>query len=324
MSSEKGQEEKIRLHIRNRNRERYNLDALLESEPALADHIKPNKFGDDSVDFANPIAVKLLNKALLKHYYKVDFWEFPDKNLCPPIPGRADYLHHMADLLCENNYGKIPTGSKVICFDIGVGANCIYPIIGVTEYGWNFIGSDIDQDSILSAEKIIASNESLKGKVECRLQVDPSDVFFRIIGKEEKIDMSICNPPFHASAEEALAGTRRKVFNLKGKKEIKPELNFSGISQELICDGGESKFIQNMVRESAKFAKNCFWFSTLVSKQSNVRSIQVALEKYGASKVKTIPLGTGNKSSRIMAWTFLDETEQQEWRETRWKSQETI
>jgi 23S rRNA (adenine1618-N6)-methyltransferase len=320
MPSEKTQQEKARLHPRNKNRERYDLSALKTATPELTEFVKPNKYGVDSVDFSNPVAVKLLNKALLNHYYGVKFWEFPDENLCPPIPGRADYLHYMADLLSENNSGAIPMGDKITCFDIGTGASCIYPIIGVAEYNWNFIGSDIDKKSIASAQKIVVSNSILKDKIECRLQLDPLNVFYGVLGREEKIDLSVCNPPFHSTAEDAQKGSQRKVLNLSGKKTKTPTLNFAGINNELICEGGEYRFIQNMIRESKKFSKNCFWFSTLVSKQSNLKGIYKLLEKVETVLIKTIPMGTGNKSTRIVAWTFRSKQEQNEWRESRWKN----
>ncbi len=319
MSLEKNKQEKTRLHSRNKNRERYDLSALMTTNPELVYYVKPNKYGEDSVDFSNPVAVKLFNKALLNHYYGIESWEFPDENLCPPIPGRADYIHHIADLLGENNFGTIPFGDKITCLDVGLGASCIYPIIGVTEYDWKFIGSDIDPKSIASAQNIVNSNSSIKDKIECRLQKNPKDVFHGIIDQEDKMDLTICNPPFHSSIEDAQKGTRRKIKNLSGKKVKIPELNFAGISNELICDGGEYKFIQNMIRESEKFSKNCYWFSTLVSKQSNLKGIYKLLEKIEANQIKTIPMETGNKSSRIVAWTFLSREEQKEWRETRWK-----
>jgi 23S rRNA (adenine1618-N6)-methyltransferase len=317
-SRAKYQQIKTTLHPRNKNRERYDLDALISVNPKLSNYIKPNKYGNDSVDFSNPAAVKVLNKALLNYYYKIEYWEFPDKNLCPPIPGRADYIHHIADLLAENNRGKIPTGNKITCFDIGTGASCIYPIIGVTEYGWNFIASDIDPKSIKSASNIVNRNSSLKNRVVCRLQKNPKNIFFGVVGKEDRIDLSICNPPFHSSAEDAQKETRRKVRNLSGKDAVNPTLNFAGISNELIYDGGEYLFIQNMIMESKEFAENCCWFSTLVSKQSNLKGIYKLLEKYEAKQVVTKPMGTGNKSTRIVAWTFLSEEEQKEWANTRW------
>tara|TARA_R110002096_G_scaffold16249_6_gene55614 strand:+ start:150 stop:1106 length:957 start_codon:yes stop_codon:yes gene_type:complete len=318
MSSEKPKQEKARLHPRNKNREKYDLNALSAAIPALKNHIKPSKSGEASIDFTNPLAVKLLNQAILHHYYGIKHWEFPQENLCPPIPGRADYLHYMADLLAENNANKIPTGDKFTCLDIGIGASCIYPIIGVTNYRWKFIGSDIDPKSIASAQHIVQTNPSLKGKIECRLQKEPESIFKGIINPNDRIDLTISNPPFHASIEEAQKGTRRKIKNLSGKKVKIPTLNFSGISHELIYDGGEARFIQKMISESKKFSKNCFWFSTLVSKESNLKRIYKLLEQVGANQVKMIPLGTNNKSSRIVAWTFFTEDEKQTWIKKRW------
>lgn len=318
MTTKKSTEVKSRLHARNKNRERYDLAALIAAVPELGEYVKPNKHGDESVDFSSPKAVKLLNKALLHHYYGIEHWDFPDENLCPPIPGRADYLHHMADLLRESNFGQQLMGDKVICVDIGVGASCIYPIIGRVEYGWSFIGTDIDSASIDSAQKIVSANPALDGKVHCRLQKDPKDILYGVIGREEQVDFIICNPPFHASMEEAEEGTRRKVRNLSGKKVKTPTQNFAGRATELVYDGGESKFIQNMIRESEKYGKSTSWFSILVSKQSNLKSTYKALDKHRAKQVRTIPMGTGNKSTRIVAWTFLSKAEQKDWAQTRW------
>ncbi len=318
MSLEIKRHEKTRLHPRNKNRDRYDLGALMTANPELKNHIIRNKFGIESIDFANPVAVKLLNKAILNHYYGIKNWEFPDENLCPPIPGRADYIHHIADLLGENNFGTIPTGDNITCIDIGMGASCIYPIVGVMEYGWNFIGSEIDPKSLSSAQHIINANPSLNGKIECRLQTNSKNIFHSVLDKEDKIDLSLCNPPFHASIEDAQKGTRRKIKNLSGKIVKTPELNFAGIIRELVCDGGEYKFIRNMIEESKTYSKNCYWFSTLISKQSNLKRIYKVLDKTDTYQIKTIPLGTANKSSRIVAWTFLSKEEQKEWRESRW------
>ena len=318
MPVEKKPQEKTRLHPRNKNRQAYNLEALKIAEPNLEKFITLNKHGSESVDFAQPEAVKLLNKALLNHYYGIKNWDFPDENLCPPIPGRADYLHYMADLLIGSNFGTLPAGEKITALDIGVGANCIYPIVGVTEYDWNFIGSDIDAKSLESAKNIVESNPTLKDKIEIRLQENP-DAFFEGIISDDFIDLTFCNPPFHSSVEEAQKGTARKVKNLSGKKQETPQLNFAGVSNELIYEGGESLFIQKMIEESKKFGKKVFWFSTLVSKESNLKKVYKQLKDLEVVSMKTIPMGTGNKSSRVVAWSFLTKKEQQDWRETRWR-----
>lgn len=318
MSIDKSKEIKSRLHSRNRNRERYDLGALIKVKPELQKFVEKNRHGVDTVDFSNPKVVKLLNQALLHHYYGIEYWEFPDKNLCPPIPGRADYIHYIADLLRENNFGKIPEGEKVTCLDIGTGASCIYPILGVIEYDWRFIATEIDNKSLDSAKNIIQSNEALKNKIGCRIQSSSVNTFKGILTKKDKIDLTICNPPFHASVEDAKKGSHRKNMNLSGKNEKNPTLNFAGIESELVCKGGENQFIQNMILESKEFSKNCLWFTTLVSKQSNLKGIYNTLDDVGAQVVRTIPMGTGNKSTRIVAWSFLSRQEEKEWVE-KWK-----
>jgi 23S rRNA (adenine1618-N6)-methyltransferase len=319
MSADISNKEKTTLHVRNRNREQYDLDALIIAIPALSEYIQPNRFGEESVDFSNPIAVKLLNKALLHHYYGIKNWDFPDENLCPPIPGRAEYLHLIADLLSENNSNNFPKGDQITCLDIGVGASCIYPIIGVTEYGWKFIGSDIDSKSLESAKQIADANPSLQEKIKFRLQKSRTNIFNGIVDTTEKIDIAICNPPFHASTKDAQRGSQRKVSNLTGIDTKNPILNFAGISNELITEGGEYNFVTTMIYESKKFSKNFYWFSTLVSKESNLKGIYNSLDKFEALQVKTIPIETGNKYGRIIAWSFLTNEEQKEWRDSRWK-----
>ena len=311
--------EKKTLHLRNRNRHSYDMPALTIAIPELKNHIKPSKSGSASINFADPKAVKLLNKALLKHYYGITYWEFPNTNLCPPIPGRADYIHYMADLLGESNFNTVPIGAQITFLDIGLGASCIYPILGSIEYGWQCIGSDIDPKTIACAEAIVNANALIQDKISCRLQKNTAHIFQGIIGEEDKIDFTICNPPFHSSVADALKGTQRKIKNLSGKKAKIPERNFAGISHELVCEGGEYGFIHTMIRESEKFSKNCYWFSSLVSKQSNLKRIYAALTKSNAHLIKTIPMGTANKTSRIVAWTFLSSEERKEWRNTRWR-----
>lgn len=308
---------KDRLHPRNRHRERYDFKELIANTPALAPYVTQNIYGDDSVDFFNPEAVLCLNKALLKHFYDIDNWAIPQGYLCPPIPGRADYIHHIAELLGTCNNGKAPR--NINCLDIGVGANCVYPIIGTKEYDWNFVGSDIDPVSIASATKIVEANPRLNDKVSLRLQTKPRNIFFGIIADNERFDLSICNPPFHASAEDAAAGTLRKLSNLKQKKVKETARNFGGQNNELWCEGGEAAFINEMIYESEKFADTCLWFSTLVSKQNNLDKAYKQLERANSFEVRTVPMGQGSKSSRLIAWTFQNKATQQKWIKERWK-----
>ena len=301
------------LHPRNFHNDRYDFSTLIKSQNDLKEFVKPNKYGDLSIDFANSNAVIALNKALLSHFYGIKKWEIPKGYLCPPIPGRADYIHHIADLLASCNDEKVPRGKTIKGLDVGIGANCIYPIIGVSVYGWKFLGSDIEKVSIQSVQNIINSNEILKENIIVKQQENSSNIFVNIINKDEKYDFTLCNPPFHKSLDEALAGNKRKVQNLTKQKNTKSALNFGGKNNELWCEGGEIAFIKNMIKESLKFPKNCLWFTTLVSKKENLPFIYKSLKDIKAVEVKTIEMAHGQKISRIVAWTFLSKDEQKTW-----------
>lgn len=307
-----------RLHPRNKHKGRYDLKALMKICPELEPHVISNKYGIETIDFFVPEAVKWLNTALLMQHYQVKFWEIPEGYLCPPIPGRADYIHYIADILAKSNDWTIPNGPHITCLDIGVGANCVYPIIGHTEYGWSFIGSDIDEVAVASAKEIATNNPPLSNYIDIRHQPNPNDIFFGVIRKGEFIDVTICNPPFHKSEADALASTARKVSNLKGVEVKDPVKNFGGQNSELWYKGGEEQFVKNMINQSKRFSGSCLWFSTLISKQTHLKGAYQQLKKVNAHQVETIPMGQGNKSSRILAWTFLNKADQQAWVEKRW------
>lgn len=297
---------KVELHQRNKHRQRYDFKELVESCPELEQYLIVNEYKDESIDFFNPEAVKTLNKALLMHHYGVVEWDIPENYLSPPIPGRADYIHHIAELLYRDQPDLVESKKlNIRCLDIGVGANSIYPIIGAAEYGWSFVGSDIDPIAIESAQSIAKANSFLTDKLELRLQNNPKQIFKEIIQKNEKFHLSICNPPFHSSAKAAERASQRKQKNLKKKSSEKLVLNFGGQSNELWVKGGEAKFVIDMVYQSKEFAKACLWFSVLVSKQDNLENIYKALRNVGAVEVKTLEMGQGNKVSRIVAWTYV-------------------
>ena len=306
------------FHPRNKHQGRYDFDALTEHCPELRPFIKLNAYENESINFADPQAVKWLNTALLKQQYGIGYWKIPKGYLCPPIPGRADYIHHIADLLAKESDGNAPKGEKIRCLDIGTGANCIYPIIGNREYGWSFVGSDIDPAATQAARNIISANADLGDHIELRLQPNSRDIFFGIIKKGEHFDITVCNPPFHASLKEALAGSRRKTSNLSGKKVNNPVLNFGGQNRELWYEGGELGFISDMIRQSRKFSHSCLWFSSLVSKKEHVKRIIAVLVNAKVEEYLIVPMGHGNKVSRVVAWTFQAKQEHIDWKLKNW------
>jgi 23S rRNA (adenine1618-N6)-methyltransferase len=285
------------FHPKNLHSGRYNFEILIKNSGELKKYIKKNPSGEDTIDFGDQNAVLELNKALLKYYYGIKYWDIPSGFLCPPIPGRADYIHHIADLLPKNK-------KKIKVLDIGTGANCIYPLIGNRSYGWKFIGADIDPISVENAKKIIEKN-NLEDEIIIKLQSDKNN-FFKGIIDDDYVDITMCNPPFHASLKEAVVANKRKRDNLNKTRTSKldEKLNFGGQKAELWCKGGEILFLKKMARESLIYSNNVGYFTSLISKGENVKPMEKILKKLGASEIKIIEMSHGNKISRIIIWNF--------------------
>lgn len=310
----------VRLHPRNRHAGQYDFDVLTAACPSLTRYVRLNPYGARSIDFADSKAVKALNRALLQAHYSIADWDIPPGYLCPPIPGRADYIHGLADLLMQSNDGQLPRGACVRVLDIGTGANLVYPLIGHAEYQWQFVAVDIDPVALDNARRILAANPACSKAIALRLQTDAAAIFRGVCETGEHFDLTLCNPPFHASLEAAQAGTRRKWNNL-GKSTSRaapPGLNFGGQGAELVCPGGEAAFIDRMVEESRSIAQQCFWFTALVSRADHLPGVLRALRKAGARQVRTIEMAQGQKQSRFVAWTFLSKAQQQAWQAARW------
>lgn len=294
------------LHPRNRHQGRYDLTRLVAANPALRPHLVRTPAGSQSIDFSNPVAVRELNRALLASDYGIAHWDIPEGYLCPPVPGRVDYLHGLADLLAADAGGSVPRGPALRVLDVGVGANCIYPLLGQAEYGWSFVGSDIDAGALQSAGANVRAN-GLQGVIELRQQHARGQLFEGVLRPDDHFHLTLCNPPFHTSAKEAAQGSQRKVRNLGGAASPRgkaPALNFGGQANELWCTGGEASFLRRMVRESVDVQAQVLWFSSLVAKREHLADLHRQLAKAGAVEVREVGMAQGNKQSRFLAWSF--------------------
>lgn len=306
---------RVQMHARNLHRQGYDFKQLSANYPALSRHLLRNPSGGLSIDFREPLAVKALNAALLKTHYGVETWDVPAGYLCPPVPGRADYIHHIADLLAESNQGDIPLGNNVMGLDIGVGANVIYPIIGSHAYDWSFVGSELDKLAFESASRIVDANPRLKKQISIRHQSNPENIFNGLITPQDQFAFTLCNPPFHASAKEAAEGSQRKTQNLArhsekrhgrstNRKNGSVPLNFGGQHTELWCKGGEWAFVRKMIEQSVGYQKQVGWFTCLVSKKDNLDKIQHLLGYLKVEEVRIVNMSQGSKSCRFVAWRF--------------------
>lgn len=288
---------KDKLHSNSFHNQPYNFQELILKVPELENYVVKNPKGIQTILFSNPKAVYYLNKALLLHFYTLDFWDIPNKNLVPPVPGRADYMHYVADLL------NVDKSNKTTILDIGTGASLIYPIIGSAVYGWHFVATDIEPKSIEIAQEIIDKNPHLSSKIALRLQSYKKQILSGIITKDDYFDAVICNPPFFKSQKEAEAQTMRKLKGLQKSKKPILVNNFSGEHNELWCNGGELTFVMNYIKESVLYKTQVGWFTSLISNEDNLKPLQNELKK-SAKETKIINMAQGNKKSRLIAWRF--------------------
>lgn len=291
---------KTKLHPRNQHSAGYDFVRLVAQTPELEVFTTRNPLGETTINFQDVSAVRMLNRALLKTHYNIDFWDIPSGYLCPPIPGRVDYIHYLADLLADSNNQDIPRGRQIKALDIGTGASLVYPLTGQSEYGWDFTAVDIDAGALKSAKQICAFNNL---KITLRRQNRPENTFRGVIEANDAFHITMCNPPFHSSMEKAIKGTRRKWANL-GKGHSK-KLNFGGQNAELWCPGGEIKFIARMVEQSVEFSDQCMWFTSLVSNKDNLQPLHRILGKAKVVDYKTVEMAQGQKTSRFIAWTYF-------------------
>src|SRR5690554_7979932 len=113
-------------------------------------------------------------------------------------------MHALADVLGASHDGKIPTGDGLVGLDVGTGANLIYPLLGRSEYGWRFVGSDIDQGALANAAQILAANPTLTVGIELRHQSRPEHIFAGLVGGDERFDFTLCNQIGRASCRERM------------------------------------------------------------------------------------------------------------------------
>jgi len=297
----------------------------------------PNRL---TIKFADPNAVRALNTALLVADYNIkpNYAKILPKNaLVPPVPGRADYVHHLADLLGGEQDGNIPEGSSVRGLDIGTGASVIYPLVASSTYGWAMVASEINFPSLQSARRIIEEN-TLENLIDLREQESEENIFDGILEPMEEIDFAMCNPPFFPSLEAFQAENARKIKGLarggmnkrsrslskanEADQKNEASNNFGGTDSELWCEGGEVSFVRRMIDESKskRYRHRFLWCTSLVSRESNCQRIEKYLRNNAQpAEVRRISFGAGKKSASILAWTFLNKDERREWA-SKWRS----
>ncbi|KAM0942371.1 putative 23S rRNA (adenine(1618)-N(6))-methyltransferase [Dioscorea sansibarensis] len=313
------------IHPQNRYSENPPDFALLGSlYPSFQSFLLPSRRpgGRPTIDWSDFNATRELTRVLLLHDHGVHWW-IPDGQLCPTVPNRSNYIHWLQDLLSSDVVPPFQSSEeKVRGFDIGTGANCIYPLLGASLLGWSFVGSDVTKIALEWARKNVQSNPHLSELIEIRNACDPSSsgnvendvireeapegsthnpnmwsgccselpVLVGVIKDGEKFDFCMCNPPFFESVEEA---------------GLNPRTSCGGTFEEMVFPGGERAFITHIIDDSLQLKHSFRWFTSMVGRKANLKFLVSKLHEVGVSVVKSTEFVQGHTARWGLAWSFL-------------------
>lgn len=253
------------------------------------------------------ISPRQLTKAILEDEFSLTM-DLPNDRLCPGVKGRyayIRYLHKLIDttdtLYLQDSYDP---NRRVVGLDIGVGASCIYPLLGcAVRPNWKFFGTDIDEKSFTYAEGNVTENY-MDDRI-CLYRnypgypLIPSAVVHHVTGLDYGIDFVMCNPPFYRSQEE--------IDEARSFKKYAPPSACTGSEVEMITDGGEAAFVSRLVRESAGLRSEVRWFTSLLGFYNNVEVVREELRRLEVTNWCLTELAPGGRDATkrwVISWSF--------------------
>ncbi|KAF4183470.1 hypothetical protein CNMCM8694_004974 [Aspergillus lentulus] len=283
---------------RNIYKDDVDFTTLALQSPAFAKYVKPN----GQLDFSDPDAVRQLTKSLLKRDFNLNV-EIPENRLCPPVPNRLNYILWLQDLLDttgDQYRDDYDPDRSVLGLDIGTGCCSIYPLLGCTTRPlWDFVATDIDDKNVRNARENVINNE-LGGRIRV-FKTEPKDDLIPLDTKldVQRLDFTMCNPPFYASREEMVASAEAK--------ERPPFSACTGAEVEMVTEDGEIAFVYRMVEESLRLRERVVWYTSMLGKLSSVSVIVEKLMEYGNNNYAVTEFVQGSKTRRwAVAWSWTD------------------
>ena len=187
----------VRMHPRNPYSAPIGIAELARQFPDVCDHvISRSANGHIVYDWNAPGATYAVTRALLKRDFALD-WQQPPQFLCPPVPGRLNYLLWVEDLVLQD----AAAATSVCVADIGTGASAIFPLIGARRFGWSFIALDSSADALEHARANVDRN-CLQHLVSLRLVPHDGNIA-DALALHPSITHTMCNPPFFSSSSSS-------------------------------------------------------------------------------------------------------------------------
>ncbi|GAV84273.1 Methyltransf_10 domain-containing protein [Cephalotus follicularis] len=310
--------------------------ALLASlYPSFKPFVFYSRDGRPRIDWTDFNATRELTRILLLHDHGLRWW-IPDGQLCPTVPNRSNYIHWVEDLLSLDIIPNTNTnGDNVRGFDIGTGANCIYPLLGASLLGWRFVGSDVTDVALEWAERNVKSNPHVSELIEIRKvqfikdtnSIEEScsesemDLNGNMAEEAELLPSSSFDLPCGASTgyygPPILVGVVRDgekfdfcmcnppFFESMEEAGLNPKTSCGGTPEEMVCPGGEKEFITRIIDDSAILRQSFRWYTSMVGRKSNLKFLTSKLWEVGVTTVKTTEFVQGQTCRWGLAWSFV-------------------
>ncbi|KAF8426874.1 hypothetical protein EV426DRAFT_423823 [Tirmania nivea] len=272
--------------------------------------------GPSQIDFQDPDAVRELTTSLLKRDFNL-IVDLPNDRLCPPVPNRLNYIHWLQDLLDATSGGEsddYDPEREVVGLDIGVGASCIYPLLGcATRPNWKFVGTDIDPLSLHHAQRQLTLN-SLNPRIHLIPTHATTPFFSPPLAAASRLDFTMCNPPFYhsptaATSSSSLSSRHSSTQHLSHLTHLPTPITKlrppnspppQATQAEMSTPGGELSFVLRILHESAlpDVRTRVQWFSVMLGVKSHVVPLVEEIKKVAGGEGANFAVTTFTQGRR--------------------------
>ncbi|CAH8502253.1 unnamed protein product [Schistosoma turkestanicum] len=253
--------------------------------------------GRVTLDFRIPSHLSALSKALLLNDFGLNV-DFPGDRLIPTVPLRLNYILWLEDLI----KGLQRFSERVKILDIGVGASCIYPLLGSAKNSWQFFGTESDVRNFSLAKENVDKNNLSKSIKLFHITENTSslDVVFGGTENTTYLHAVMANPPFFSDTSDAVGSN-----TCRSLKRPPPKTISSAARHESQTVGGEVYFCIRLIRDSIRYSTRVGVFTIMLGKKSSVSSVRRILHKFKITQISVYEMCQGRIMRWGVAWTFL-------------------
>ncbi|XP_065369138.1 U6 small nuclear RNA (adenine-(43)-N(6))-methyltransferase [Calliphora vicina] len=286
------------MHPRNIFKQPPDYTELAIKYPEFRRVCKLELTGKVCIDYKNETALRALTQTLLLEYFQLSV-AFAPGSLVPTLPLRLNYILWLEDVLqtpCTTNY-------PIKGIDIGCGSSCIYSLLAAKKNNWQMVALESNATNLQFAGQNIENNK-LETLITLYPQQDKTQIFQEYFKHLETsspgviYDFCLCNPPFFDSQSEANNKTR------KSGKRPPPHNCPTGYKEELSCQGGEVKFVQQIIEESLLFKEKIRVFTSMLGLKSSLMHVLNILKSKDIDNFCSTEFHQGNTTRWGVAWSY--------------------